>query len=37
VKDSDFGTPIIAIVNGFGQFVPGHALMPCCSRAPRAN
>lgn len=24
VKDSDFGKPIIAIVNSFTQFVPGH-------------
>ncbi|MFN4057010.1 MAG: dihydroxy-acid dehydratase [Roseinatronobacter sp.] len=25
MKDSDFGKPIIAIVNSFTQFVPGHA------------
>ena len=24
VKDSDFGTPIIAVANSFTQFVPGH-------------
>src|SRR5690606_8247589 len=24
MKDSDFGKPIIAIVNSFTQFVPGH-------------
>ena len=24
VKDSDFGKPIIAVVNSFTQFVPGH-------------
>ena len=24
VKDEDFGKPIIAVVNSFTQFVPGH-------------
>ena len=24
MKDSDFGKPIIAVVNSFTQFVPGH-------------
>ena len=24
VKDGDFGKPIIAVVNSFTQFVPGH-------------
>ena len=24
MKDGDFGKPIIAIVNSFTQFVPGH-------------
>ena len=24
MKDDDFGKPIIAIVNSFTQFVPGH-------------
>ena len=24
VKDDDFGKPIIAVVNSFTQFVPGH-------------
>ncbi len=24
VKDTDFGKPIIAVVNSFTQFVPGH-------------
>lgn len=25
MKDEDFGKPIIAVVNSFTQFVPGHA------------
>ncbi|MBW2186167.1 MAG: dihydroxy-acid dehydratase, partial [Deltaproteobacteria bacterium] len=25
VKSTDFGKPIIAVVNSFTQFVPGHA------------
>ena len=24
MKDGDFGKPIIAVVNSFTQFVPGH-------------
>ncbi len=24
VKESDFGKPVIAVVNSFTQFVPGH-------------
>ena len=24
MKDADFGKPIIAVVNSFTQFVPGH-------------
>lgn len=27
MKDEDFGKPIIAVVNSFTQFVPGHVIL----------
>ena len=44
MKDGDFGKPIIAVVNSFTQFVPGHvhlrdlgALVARKSRPPAAS
>lgn len=33
MKDEDFGKPIIAVVNSFTQFVPGHVHL----KGPRSN
>ena len=36
MKDEDFGKPIIAVVNSFTQFVPGHvkAMSTACRHDP---
>ena len=38
MTNEDFGKPIIAVVNSFTQFVPGHVhLKPARSRRPAAS
>ena len=35
MKDDDFGKPIIAVVNSFTQFVPGHVHLKDLGQRPR--
>lgn len=37
MKDSDFGKPIIAVVNSFTQFVPGHVHLKTWASSSRAR
>ena len=37
MKDGDFGKPIIAVVNSFTQFVPGHVHLKDLGPAGRAR
>ena len=37
MKDGDFGKPIIAVVNSFTQFVPGHVHLKDLGPARRAG
>ena len=37
MKDGDFGKPIIAVVNSFTQFVPGHVHLKDLGQLGRAR